>query len=122
MSRTVLAAVNNLFFVGKLQAAALQASVELTFVSSPDDLVEKARSGAELIVFDLGDHEVGALEAIKKLKSRPETGAVPTLGFFRHTQPDIAELAREAGCEKVMPRSEFSAHLVDLLRGHTGSS
>ncbi len=117
MSRRVLAAVNNLFFVGKIEAAARQASVELTFASSEDDLLEKARAGAELIVFDLGDEGLGALDSLRRLKSQPETSAVPTLGFLRHTQPDIAERAREAGCEKVMPRSEFSAQLVELLRG-----
>jgi CheY-like chemotaxis protein len=117
MSRRVLAAVNNLFFVGKIEAAARQASVELTFASSEDDLLKKARAGADLIVFDLGDEGLGALESLRSLKSQPETAAVPTLGFLRHTQPDLAERAREAGCEKVMPRSEFSAHLVDLLRG-----
>ncbi len=117
MSRRVLAAVNNLFFVGKLQSAAKQASVELTFASSEDNLLEKARGGAELIVLDLGDLEMDAVEAIKKLRSSPETANVPMLGFVRHTDPGRAEQARQAGCEKVMARSEFSAQLVDLLRG-----
>jgi len=120
MSRTVLAAVNNLFFVGKIEAAARQASVDLVFASSPDDLLAKAREGAELVVVDLGDESVGGLDALGKLKSQPETAAVPTLGFLRHTQPEIAQRARDAGCEKVMARSEFSSQLVDLLRGASG--
>ncbi len=117
MSRKVLAAVNNLFFVGKLQSAAKQASVELTFASSEDDLLEKAREGAELVVLDLGDQEMDAVEAIKKLRSAPETSNLRMLAFVRHTDPDRAEQARQAGCERVMARSEFSAQLVDLLRG-----
>jgi len=117
MSRRVVAAVNNLFFVGKMKAAARQAAVELRFASSPGDLLEKVRAGAELVVFDLGDETIGAIAALKELKSRAETAAVPTLGFLRHTQPGIAALAREAGCETVMARSEFSARIVDLLRG-----
>lgn len=117
MSRRVLAAVNNLFFAGKIQAAARQASVELEFASSPDDLLEKARAGAELVVFDLGDEGVGALDALRRLKEQPDTATVPTLGFLRHTQPEVAERARAAGCEEVMARSEFTARLIDLLRG-----
>jgi hypothetical protein len=117
MSRRVVAAVNNLFFVGKIEAAARQAEVDLQFATSPRDLLEKVRAGAELVVFDLGDANTGALAALKELKSRPETAAVPTLGFLRHTQPDIAAEAREAGCETVMARSEFSARIVELLRG-----
>ena len=117
MSRRVIAAVNNLFFVGKIEAAARQAGVDLAFASSPHDLREKIRDGAELVVFDLGDQGMGALEALEQLKSQPETAAVPTLGFFRHTQPEVAARAREAGCDKVMARSEFSTQLVELLRG-----
>ena len=117
MSRKVLAAVNNLFFVGKLQSAAKQASVLLTFASSEDDLLEKAREGAELVVLDLGDQEMDAVEAIKKLRSAPETSNLRMLAFVRHTDPDRAEQARQAGCERVIARSEFSVQLVDLLRG-----
>lgn len=117
MSRRVLAAVTNLFFVAKLESAARHASIDLSFVSSEDDLLEKAREGAELVVLDLGDQDLDAVEAIKKLRAEPETAAVPMLGFYRHTQPDLAERAREAGCESVMPRSQFTARLVDLLRG-----
>ncbi|MGH9461929.1 MAG: hypothetical protein ACRD1X_11970 [Vicinamibacteria bacterium] len=121
MSRRVIAAVNNLFFVGKIEAAARQAEVELQFATSPGDLLEKVRAGADLVVFDLGDANTSALAALKELQSQPETAAVPTLGFLRHTQPDIAAQAREAGCETVMARSEFSARIVELLRGETGS-
>ncbi len=117
MSRRVLAAVNNLFFVGKLQSAAKQASVELTFASSEDDVLEKARGGTELVVLDLGDQDMDAVEAIRKLRTAPETAGVQMLAFVRHTDPARAEEARQAGCERVMARSEFSAHLVDLLRG-----
>ena len=116
MSRRVVAAVNNLFFVGKLQSAAKQASVELTFASSEDDLLEKVRAGTELVVLDLGDQDMDTVEAIKKLRSVPETARVPMVAFVRHTDPDRAEQARRAGCDKVMARSEFSAQLVDLLR------
>lgn len=117
MSRRVVAAVHDLFFIAKMEAAARQAAVELRFASSPGNLLEIVRAGAELVVFDLGDESVAALAALKELKSLPETAAVPTLGFLSHTQPDIAELARKAGCAKVMARSEFSARLVELLRG-----
>ncbi|HLE20526.1 MAG TPA: hypothetical protein VJB88_05350 [Vicinamibacteria bacterium] len=117
MSRRVVAVVNNLFFVAKLQSAARQASVDLTFASTEDELLEKARAGAELVVFDLGDQDLQALAAIKRLRSEPDTADVPMLGFLRHTQPEVAERARAAGCENVMPRSQFSAQLVDLLRG-----
>ncbi len=117
MSRKVLAAVNNMFFVAKLQSAAGQADVDLTFASSEDDLLEKARAGAELVVLDIGDESLDAVQAIKRLRAQPETAGVPMLGFLRHTQTELAELARGAGCENVMPRSEFSANLVELLRG-----
>jgi hypothetical protein len=37
------------------------------------------------------------------------------VGFLSHVQTELAELARAAGCQDVMPRSKFTAELAQIL-------
>jgi len=39
----------------------------------------------------------------------------PIVGFLSHVQTDLAEKARAAGCTEVLPRSQFTAKLADIL-------
>jgi CheY-like chemotaxis protein len=112
MRRTVLAAVSDLFFVAKLQAAARQVDVELVLAANSEELQAKARNGADLVVLDLNDRGLDALSAIAGLRSEPETAGIPLLGFLSHVETELA-----AGCDRVLPRSQFSARLPQLLAG-----
>ena len=117
MSRKVVAAVSDMFFAAKMQTAARHAGVELTFAASTEDLLEKVRAAPDLVVIDLNDSSVDALGAIEKLRAEPRTRALPLLAFLSHVQTELAARARAAGCEQVIPRSQFSARLVEILRG-----
>jgi CheY-like chemotaxis protein len=122
MTRKVVAAVTDLFFVAKIESAGRQAGVKLLFAKSIGDLLEEVQSGADLVVLDLNDSNLDWLGALGRLRGQPETAAVPTLAYFSHVDADLARQAREAGCARVVPRSQFSSRLVDLLRDHTGES
>jgi CheY-like chemotaxis protein len=117
MRRTVLAAVSDLFFVAKLQAAARQVDVELVLAANSEELQAKARNGADLAVLDLNDRGLDALSAIAGLRSEPETAGIPLLGFLSHVETELAREAQAAGCDRVLPRSQFSARLPRLLAG-----
>ncbi len=117
MPRRILAAVSDLFFVAKLQSAARQAGVELALATTVGDLQAKARLGADLVVIDLNDRSFDALSAIATLRQEPETAALPLLGFLSHVETELAQKAKAAGCDRVLPRSQFSARLTDLLSG-----
>jgi hypothetical protein len=39
------------------------------------------------------------------------------IAFLSHVQTDLAERARAAGCQDVMPRSKFTQNLAEILRG-----
>jgi CheY-like chemotaxis protein len=118
MTRKVVAGVTDLFFVAKIEASGRRAGVDLQFVKSVDALLEEAQSGVDLLVLDLNDSNLDYLEALDRLRRQPETASVPTLAYFSHVDADLARLAREAGCARVVPRSQFSSRLVDLLRDH----
>lgn len=117
MSRRVLAVVRDLFFVAKLQEGARHAGVDLEVVASGEELLERAKGGADLVVVDLSDADMGPVDVIRDLRASADGASLPVLGFVSHVQTDVAEQARSAGCERVVPRSRFSAQLVDFLRG-----
>lgn len=117
MSRRVLAVVRDLFFVVKLQEGARHAGVDLEVVGSGEELLERAKEGADLVVVDLSDAGLGPVGVIRDLRASAHGASFPMLGFVSHVQTDVAEQARSAGCERVVPRSQFSAKLVDFLSG-----
>lgn len=120
MTRKVVAGVTDLFFVAKIQSAGRMVGADLLFAKSIDELLEEVQSGADLVVLDLNDSNLDFLEALGRLCRQPETASVPTLAYFSHVDADLARQAREAGCARVLPRSQFSSQLVDLLRDHPG--
>jgi hypothetical protein len=38
------------------------------------------------------------------------------VAFLSHVQTDLAAQARAAGCGEVLPRSQFTANLAEILR------
>ena len=52
---------------------------------------------------------------IRQLKADDELQKTPILAFFSHVQVELRRAAQEAGCERVLPRSEFTATLPELL-------
>jgi len=76
----------------------------VTFVERPEEL---SSLEADLVVLDLS--RPGAVDVIPRLTAR-------TLGFGRHTQRELLEAARQAGCDEVLVRSDFFPRLPELLR------
>ena len=72
-------------------------------VSSLDEL---AAAKADLIFIDLG--RPGVLEAIAGLDAH-------VVGFGRHTETELLEAAKEAGCDEVVVRSVFFSRLHTWL-------
>jgi CheY-like chemotaxis protein len=114
----VLALVDDLFFQAKMTETARRLGVSLQTVASGNALVAAAAPQAHrLVLVDLNAKQ-GPLEAITQL--RAAGNSQPIVGFLSHVQIDLAEKARAAGCEDVLPRSTFTADLAQILqRGKT---
>ncbi|MGH9805438.1 MAG: response regulator [Candidatus Acidiferrales bacterium] len=116
----IIAIVDDLFFVGKLEGTAKQAGVPLRILRAADFQLEALRAEKPaLVIFDLNTTSASAVELIRRLKADPELAAVPVVGFFSHVQVELQRAAREAGCDEVMPRSKFTAGLAQLLQRHS---
>jgi hypothetical protein len=99
MSR-VVAYVPDLMDRSKVAAAG-----DCIFVSRPADLAALSPD-ADLVVVDLT--KPGVVDVLADLDGR-------VIGFANHTSRDVMDAARAAGCEQVMPRSEFFARIEELL-------
>jgi len=118
MSRTVIAAVDDMLFISKIRATAKHLGVDVRFARNSDALLASARENkADLIIVDLHAQKVDPIALATALKSDPELQAMELLGFFSHVQTDLMREATKAGYDRVMPRSAFSKDLANILAG-----
>ena len=115
MSKNVIACVEDLFFRSKIEATARHLNVPVAFVAAKE-LAERLRAT------DDGRGADRALVATATPSRRcarcaraKATRALPVIGFLSHVDKQLAREAESAGVTQVMPRSQFSETLPDLL-------
>ena len=117
MTRNISAAVDDMFFASKIRATAEALGVAIKFYRRLDSLVAAASEQApDLILVDLHNEKVDAIELARELKTNDRLKAIPLLGFFSHVQTDLQRQALEAGYDQVIPRSVFSRDLGQILK------
>jgi CheY-like chemotaxis protein len=104
--------VRDLLFTSKIRETAAQRG-RSTF-AAPDQaaLCEAARS-ARLVILDL--RLPSALDALRQLRSMPETEKVRTVGFIDHEKEDVMEAAKRLGLDEAMAKGKFSTSLPRLM-------
>jgi CheY-like chemotaxis protein len=118
MTRTVVAAVEDMLFVSKIRETAKAQGVIANFPRSADLLLNTiTEDPPNLIVVDLHSLRFNAIELAGELKSNESLKAIPLLGFFSHVQKDLQRQAIEAGYDQVIPRSVFFRDLASILAG-----
>lgn len=111
--KSVLAVIEDLFFLVKVKDAATKAGLEIQFAKSPEAAVEKAQAiQPVLIVVDLNATALQPLETIRSLKS---AGSSNILAFVSHVQVDLKRQGQEAGADRVIARSAFSEKLNGVM-------
>lgn len=112
----LLAVVDDLMFVVKINDMAKRAGLTAKFVKSEFDALELARELPAVIIIDLNGHSVDPIALIEKLKASDETRAVNTVAYVSHVQAELKQKAQEAGCDMVLARSAFSTNLPMILK------
>ena len=109
--RRVLAVVPDLFFATRIAATAKAAGVEFELVPRERAAARAGESRPSLLVLDL--HTRDAVTLVTALKAAaPET---PLVGFFSHVETELRRDALAAGADAVLPRSQFTVKLAELL-------
>jgi DNA-binding NarL/FixJ family response regulator len=117
-----IALIDDLFFLAKVHETAKHTGVTLEASATGEQLLKAAAANpAALILVDLNARQ-GALDAVEQLCASNGAANRPgnprrVIAFLSHVQTDLAERARAAGCQDVMPRSKFTQNLAEILRG-----
>lgn len=118
IQKKIVALLSDLMFTVKIQEAAKRAGVQAVFVKTESEALAEARENPAVIIVDLNNSALNALDVIAKLKSDEVTRNVSLLGYVSHVQADLKQAAEEKGCDVVMPRSAFSHNLAAILKGY----
>jgi PleD family two-component response regulator len=119
--KKVLAVVEDLLFTVKISDAAKRAGLEVEFIKSERDVLDKATHEKPLLVIlDLNFSAVQPLKLISKLKSNGDTKPISVIGYLSHVQGELKQQAQDAGANIVMARSAFSQNLQQILKRHSG--
>lgn len=118
MGKYVIAVVDDMFFASKIRATAEGMNLNVRFVRSAEALLKAAREELpSLVIADLHSQKCDPFNLAEQLKADEQLRAVPVLGFFSHVQTELQQRAQQAGFDRVLPRSAFSARLPEILEG-----
>jgi len=117
MAATVVALVEDLFFVAKIRETAKAIGVAVVMGDARRGVAAIAEAQPQAIILDLNLRGLSSLDWIQALKSDPATRPIRIVGFVSHVQEELIAAARAAGCDSVMARSAFTQQLPNLLRG-----
>ena len=111
---TVLAFLSDLMIRSKIEGAARTTGAKLELVPPEVDAGEAvAKSGAALVIVDLGIKGVDSMDLIRAIRARC---AVRIIAFGAHVDAVSLEAAHSAGADVALPRSAFFRDLPALLR------
>jgi CheY-like chemotaxis protein len=115
----ILAVVDDLFFLSKIQQTAQHLGVAVKS-ARPADLPDLAvQDVPSALILDLNHRSGKAVEVLRALKSDLRTKEIAVIGFVSHVQNDLIAAARGAGCDIVLARSAFVSQLPSLLQRFT---
>lgn len=118
MSRSIIAAVDDIFFASKIRAVAEHLGLKIHFARGLESVIANARElKPDLIIVDLHSSKIEPIALAKALKSDNELRSTQLLGFFSHVQTALKQQAEEAGYNHVLPRSAFTKDLAAILEG-----
>jgi len=118
MPAKVIAIIDDLFFASKIRGTAEALSVPVSFPRTLQSLIESANSEpVGLIICDLNASRIDPITLSRTLKADDSWRSVPLIGFFSHVDTELQRQALEAGFDRVLPRSVFTARLPQIMQG-----
>jgi DNA-binding NarL/FixJ family response regulator len=122
MAGKIVALVDDLFFLAKIQQTAKVVGATLVKVDPRGGSWAIAEAQPQAIILDLGSRSLPVVDLIRSLKADPGTQSMRIVGFASHVEAQLIADAKAAGCDAVMARSAFTQQLPNLLRSLAGDS
>jgi CheY-like chemotaxis protein len=111
-TKTLLAVINDLMFQSRVSEHAQALGYDITVAHTPSSLRAALERAPALVILDLHVAGLDWRDVVALARARD----VPVLAFGRHTEAPLLRQAREAGCERVVPRSQLVEELPQLIR------
>jgi DNA-binding NarL/FixJ family response regulator len=108
----VVALMDDIFFQMKVAETARHLGLEFKVATNADALLGLLDPRPQLVIVDLNARNQ-PIDAIVKLRAVAKD--IRVVAFLSHVQRELAEQAKNAGCEEVMPRSAFTQNLAEIL-------
>ena len=108
----VVALMDDIFFQMKVAETAKHLGIEFKVATNTDALLGLLEPRPQLVIVDLNARSQ-PIDAILKLRATSKD--IRVVAFLSHVQRELAEQARNAGCDEVMPRSSFTQNLAEIL-------
>jgi DNA-binding NarL/FixJ family response regulator len=108
----VVALMDDIFFQMKVAETAKHLGIEFKVATTTDALLGLLDPRPQLVIVDLNARSQ-PIDAIVKLRAASKD--IRVVAFLSHVQKELAEQARNAGCDEVMPRSSFTQNLAEIL-------
>jgi DNA-binding response OmpR family regulator len=112
VSKILLTVVSDLLLQSRVLEPARALGYEVRVIDTASALAAAFDGPAGLVVLDLHVNGVDWQRAVAVAKEH----GVPVLAFGRHTEVELLRAAREAGCDRVVPRSVLVEQLPQLIR------
>jgi PleD family two-component response regulator len=114
--KTILVAINDIFFYTKIRDAVLPLGYRLEKARVQQDILEKASSTNPAgMLLDMNDRAVDAFQALETLKADPRFKSIPILAYANHEEVDTWNRAKALGVNKIVSRNEMSARAKELV-------
>jgi DNA-binding response OmpR family regulator len=120
-NKKILALVGDLLFTVKITDAAKRSGMQVEYVKTDDEFMEKAKQLPKLVIMDLNISTAEPVKLISKVKNDADLKGISILSFVSHVQGELKLMAQDAGADVVMARSAFTQNLPQLLKRHSGT-
>jgi chemosensory pili system protein ChpA (sensor histidine kinase/response regulator) len=121
MNRRLIAAVDDMFFIAKIRAAAEHLGLKTKIARDEKAVLDALGEGqpATLIV-DLHLRRYDPFALVRNLRADERFRGLQIIGFFSHVQTELQRRAMEAGFDLVLARSVFTRRLPEILQASNG--
>ena len=120
--QVALVLTSNLFFIPRIESAAIRSGMEAVYGNSAAGLL-KSTSGRDvaLALVDLETDEEAWVEGISLLSSAFKQGEddispIPIIAYGPHGDAETLRKARTLGCDAVLTKRDFSQRLLELMK------
>ena len=109
----VLAYITDLFFQAKVGETGRAVNVKVQITSTLHRFMLELKKSPAAVLIDLDAEGINASVLIAQIKGKDPQ--LPIIAYGTHVRRDKMESARKSGADYVLPRSEFSKNLGQIL-------